>query len=92
MPSKCEIEFDKNSSKEFQTGQLIRGNVHLHLTEAKSVCGIYIRFVGKANVLWNEGTGPNRKCYSGKEKHLNELIYLVGGEKSNLFKKKINLQ
>lgn len=41
--------------------------------------GIYVEISGKAYCHWTEGTGDNKKSYTGRETYLDERTYLVGG-------------
>lgn len=83
MPTTCDIEFNNNPQKVLYAGQLLSGSVRLVLTEQKTVRGIYVRIIGKAYCHWTEGTGDNRKSYTGSEEYLNEKTYFVGGEHGN---------
>lgn len=78
MAATCEIEFENNPSKVIYTGEWLNGTVHL-TTDEKTIHGVLLKVVGKAKVRWTEGTGRNRATYGGKEKHLEEKTYLVGG-------------
>lgn len=83
MPTTCVIDFDNNPMKVIYAGQLLRGTVTLTLTAPKSVRGVYIRIHGKAYAHWTEGTGDNRKTYTGSENYLDEKTYLAGGNGTN---------
>lgn len=82
MPTTCEIDFENNPLKVIYAGQLLRGTVRLNLTEEKNVRGVYIRIHGTAHCHWTEGSGDNRKSYTGDEDYLNERTYFVGGAQS----------
>lgn len=83
MPTTCEIQFDNNPMKVVYAGQLLRGTVRLTITGQKDVRGVYIEIRGKAYARWTEGTGDNRKTYTGSEDYLNERTYFVGGSSGN---------
>lgn len=83
MAIECFIDFENNPSKVVYTGQLLRGNVQLKLTEPKNVRGVYIKIKGKAYAHWTEGSGDNRKSYTGEEEYINERTYFVGGNSGN---------
>lgn len=85
MPLTCEIDFENNPQKVLYAGQLLRGSVRLTLTEEKNVRGVYIRIYGTAYCHWTEGSGDNRKSYTGKEDYLNEKTYFVGDNHGNVF-------
>lgn len=79
----CDVVFEHNPEKVVYTGQLLRGIVHLVLTEPKNVRGIFIRIVGEARVRWREG---RNSCDStGKQEYLNEKTYLIGGDRGIYF-------
>lgn len=82
MPTTCEIDFENNPLKVIYAGQMLRGTVRLQLTEEKNVRGVYIRIHGTAHCHWTEGSGDNRKSYTGDEDYLNERTYFVGGAQS----------
>lgn len=84
MPTRCRVEFENNPSRVIYSGQILRGTVHLVLTREKNVRGIYIRVVGQGHTYWTEGTGDDKKSYGGNEDYFNALVYLVGGNNSNI--------
>lgn len=84
MPTECEIEFENNPIKVIYTGQLLRGNVRLTLTEEKNVRGVFVEIRGKAYAHWTQGSGDNRRSYTGNEDYLNERTYFVGGNSGNV--------
>lgn len=61
------------------TGQVLRGIVHLRLTNEKTVRGIFLKISGKAKVSWTEGAGKGKRTYDGIEKYLYEQRILVAG-------------
>lgn len=82
----CEIEFEKNPSKVVYSGQLVRGNVHLTLTEAtESVQNISLRFRGAAYCRWTDGFQDDKETFTSSENYLNERIYLVRGREGAIF-------
>lgn len=86
MSAVCEIEFEKSPSKVVYSGQLLRGNVHLTLTEAtESVQNISLRFRGEAYCRWTVGFKDDEKTFTSRENYLNECIYLVRGQEGAIF-------
>lgn len=79
MTVTCKIDFENNPMKVIYAGQLLRGTVTLNLSEEKNVRGVYIRIHGFAHCHWTEGTGDNRRSYTGDEDYLDERTYFVGG-------------
>lgn len=88
MSTKCAIEFDDNPLNVYYSGQTIRGVVHLNISDAKTVRGIYLKIIGKSYVRWHSNPGRIHRRLSGKDVHLKEIIYFVGGDDG----KEINLK
>lgn len=78
MPTTCTITFDDNPQKVCYSGTLLKGSVHLNLTSEKTLRGIFIKIKGEAYCHWSEGSGKNKRSYSGEEDYLNERTYFVG--------------
>lgn len=78
MPTTCTITFDENPQKVCYSGTLLQGSVLLNLTREKNVRGIFIKIKGEAYCHWTEGSGKNKRSYTGKEDYLNERTHFVG--------------
>lgn len=81
----CQIEFENNPSKVVYSGQLLRGNVYLTLTQITSFRNISVRICGDAYSRWTDGFSDDEKTYTGNENYLNERIYLVRGQEGTNF-------
>lgn len=79
MPTTCNITFDNNPQKVCYSGTLLQGSVFLTLTNSKSVRGLFIKIKGDAHARWSEGSGKNKRTYTGEETYLNERTYFAGG-------------
>lgn len=78
MPTTCSVEFENNPSKVCYSGSLLRGSVTLTLTNPKSCRGVYIKIKGEGYARWSEGSGKNRKTYTGSETYIEERVYFEG--------------
>lgn len=78
MPTTCVIEFENNPARVIYTGQILRGRVHLKLTKAKTLHGIYIKVVGSAKTHFKTHDSSKAATNKGKEEYLDERSYLVG--------------
>lgn len=81
MPTTCEIEFDNNPLKVMYSGQVLRGNVKLTLTESIKVRCVYLKIVGEGYCHWtNEGT------FTGRESYIDESRCFVDGSEGDILK------
>lgn len=78
MPTTCNIEFENNLPKVCYSGTLLRGSVTLSLTSPKSCRGVYIKIRGDGYARWTEGSGKNKKTYTGSETYIEERVYFEG--------------
>lgn len=77
MATTCEIEFENNPSKVVFSGEIMRGTVHLTLTEEKNVFAVFLKITGCQYTRFSKGDGKNRRSYTGNEKCLDERINFV---------------
>ncbi|XP_038076056.1 arrestin domain-containing protein 3-like [Patiria miniata] len=88
-----EVIFDGDDVDVFKSGDVIRGYVKLVLRDAKSdVRGIKISFKGKAHTHWSEGSGDNRRSYSGYETYFKEKLVCWGKSKQDVHATKLTLE
>lgn len=65
MPTTCIIELD-HPSRVIYSGNVLRGTVHLSLTNSKVIRSGSIRIVGKGHVSWTETV--QRQVYDSRQK------------------------
>lgn len=82
MPTTCVIEFENNPLKVYYTGQLVRGNVRINVTNQKKVRGVFIKIKGEAYARWTTGSGKNKRTHTGKEEYLHERTHFMGPSSS----------
>lgn len=41
--------------------------------------GIFVQIMGEAYGSWEEGSGDDKRAYSGNELYLNKKTFLIGG-------------
>lgn len=79
MPTTCVIELEStNQSQIIFSGQVLRGTVHLTLTNEKTIRGVLITFTGKAYCCWKKTYGKSTRVFKAEENHLNQQAYLIG--------------
>lgn len=79
MTIDCKVEI-QNPSKTVYSGQSLRGDVHLSLSEPMKVHSIYIQIVGKEFVYWIAGYGDDKKVNTSENELINHQIGLVSAE------------
>ncbi|XP_071103882.1 arrestin domain-containing protein 3-like [Haliotis cracherodii] len=62
----------------YYPGQTIQGHLTVELNDTMKMRGIRLRFQGKAEVEWTEGSGDNEEEYSEKEQYFKDDILLDG--------------
>lgn len=66
MPTTCVVAFENNPSKVVYSGQLLRGVVHVSVTNEKFIQSGYVKFLGEGNVRWTESI--QKKKYDSRRK------------------------
>lgn len=79
MPTTCQVDFENSPSKVCYAGTLLRANVTITCSKEKIIRGIFAKVKGAAHAQWDEGSGDNRRTYTGDESYLDEQVYMTGG-------------
>lgn len=77
MTITCYIEFENNLSKVVYTNRILRGTVHLKLTDDTIIRTAYLKIIGKGYVHWTDGMGDDEKSYFGRESNLHLITNLI---------------
>lgn len=80
MPTTCEIEFDNNPLKVVYSGQLLRGNVKLTLTDLIKVRGVYLKICDEGYCHWT-----NERSFTGREDYIDERRCFVDGSEGDIY-------
>lgn len=71
MPITCKVEFEKNPSAVFYSGQVLRGTIHLTTTEEKVFGKASVKIVGNGSVSFTESI-PGRKYDEAQKAYVDE--------------------
>uniref|UniRef100_A0A3Q2DHL3 Si:ch211-130m23.2 n=1 Tax=Cyprinodon variegatus TaxID=28743 RepID=A0A3Q2DHL3_CYPVA len=71
-----------NASNTFTNGDVVSGQVEVELAKDCQIESFYIKFKGKAEVLWSETYGQSTQVYHSKEKYFTLRHYFIKSKNS----------
>ncbi|XP_061762308.1 arrestin domain-containing protein 2-like [Nerophis ophidion] len=71
---------EKGDTNIFRNGDNVCGNVTLELSKECKVQYLYVKFKGKAEVLWTERHGQTTVTYHSKDKYFSVRNYFLGSD------------
>lgn len=74
MTISCEIVFERNSAKEFYSGQYLRGFIHLALKTQQNIHSLHVKLHGIAHARWKIGHDYRQF----KEDCINHQMTIIG--------------
>ncbi|XP_030000478.1 thioredoxin-interacting protein-like [Sphaeramia orbicularis] len=77
-----------NDTNTFRCGDLLTGRVQLEVAKQCDIKSLFIKFKGKAEVLWTERHGQRTVVYHSKNKYFSAKHYFIGekGDNSTAYK------
>lgn len=72
-----------NASNTFTNGDFVSGQVRLEVAKDCKIETLYVKFKGKAEVLWTERHGQTTVVYHSKEKYFSVKQYFIHDKDHN---------